>query len=89
MLPIFSFNFRQFLQRTTSVGLRVSGRNGGIRSYCAPPSVAMPVLKPESRVLIRDFWKLVNRPKLVHASTRAVGLDVHVAIGDELLDGGV
>jgi len=37
----------------------------------------------------RDFRKLVDWPKADHAAARAIGLDVRVALGCELLEGGV
>ena len=37
----------------------------------------------------RDFGKLVDWPKPDHAAARTVGLDVRIAVGGELFDGGV
>jgi hypothetical protein len=37
----------------------------------------------------RDFWKLIDRPQPDLPATRAVGLDVRIALGGEFLDGGV
>ena len=37
----------------------------------------------------RDFRKLVDWPKADHAAARAIRLDVRVALGGKLFDGGV
>jgi hypothetical protein len=37
----------------------------------------------------RDFWKVAYWPKPNDATARAIGLDVRITLGGELLDGGV
>ena len=52
-------------------------------------SAAEPARQCIEREPHRDFRKLVDWPKADHAAARAIGLDVRVALGCELLEGGV
>ena len=52
-------------------------------------SAAQPARESVKRKPHRDFRKLVDWPKPDHAAAGAIGLDVRIAVGGKLFEGGV